>query len=220
MIITLRRVGGEGWKSPYGPGGSIVSLPKRMGYLHPSAYEAIAPIAKDLVFTDVYRSPESSLLAKRKKRGVQAPGYSAHNFGLAVDLDVANTCKHLRVSKEGLDAIMDKYKWRCFRGDHLPGATESWHFTFSATGPGSAEVEAVISGLYNFALSNREAQIALGKLSLYRGEFDGYIGPLSREALRVFQRGWLLQETGKLDERTMRTLATVSATIAIAGAET
>jgi hypothetical protein len=125
-----------------------------------------------------------------------------------------------KVSKAELDEAMEAAGWYCHRRDHLI-KSEAWHYNhlgigvkigpkFKAT---SGWVEAKIVDVYGNDLypSDLECQEMLQKLRLYRGALDGDIGPLSREAVRVFQRGWALRETGKLDPRTGRTMALVSA---------
>jgi hypothetical protein len=96
-------------------------------------------------------------------------------------------------------------------------ANEAWHMNFlpgHKWGKSSpAALEARILELYGewFTLDALAQQLALKALRLYRGELDGDFGPLSREALRAFQRTWELPETGKADVRTQRTLAYVTA---------
>lgn len=195
------------------------ALPARMRYLHPTAAEAFVGIAGVAVVSDMFRSPESSLRAVREGRGAQPPGYSAHNFGLAIDVDIAATMRRLVVTtKAGLDAAMESHGWYCHRRDHVVGA-EAWHYNY--LGPGatvagaltSDEVESRILGLYGDALGpdNRECQRLLARLRMYGGELDGAIGPLTREAARVFERAWGLNVDGVLDARTRRTLAYVAA---------
>lgn len=203
------------WLSPYGPKGALVPLPKRMALLHPDALASLAPLIPALVLTDVFRSPAASLAARAAKKGVAAPGFSAHNFGAAVDADVKKSVKRLGVaSKAGLDAAMAQCGWRCFRADHEPAEAEAWHFSWGADGPGSLAVERAIQRVYPasaFALSLTEAQEALASLRLYAGIIDGDFGRQSKAALAVFQRGWNLPDTGKLDARTQRVLAVVTA---------
>jgi hypothetical protein len=93
---------------------------------------------------------------------------------------------------------------------------ECHHFNFLGVGTVIAAkarstsdyVEAKIALLYGdaFRLDASAAQRALQQLRLYRGDIDGDWGPLSREACRVFQRGWGLAGTAKLDGKTQRTL--------------
>lgn len=208
-----------GWNSSYGPRGSLVPVPRRMRWLHPDALAAIVKdgLADRLIFTDVYRSPESSLNARRTKRGVQRPGYSAHNFGLACDLDVERTLKQNKWDKRTLDAAMRQAGFECL----VAGAvkkTERWHFSFGAAGPGSVAVERAIVARYgpDLAPDGAECQTLLRRLRLYSGAIDGKIGPISREAIMAFQRTWLLAVDGKLGSMTRRTIAVVAADLVTA----
>ena len=209
-----------GWPSPYGPDGTLVPLPKRMRYLHPEALASIAPLAaQGLVFSDVFRSPAASMQARATKRGVARPGRSAHNFGLAVDLDVARSIRAAGFpidQKAQLDADMLGVGWRCYRSDHKVGASEAWHFTYGARAHGSAAIEDVIAERYGqaFTYDERTAQEYLAKLRLYVGEIDGAFGPQSRAALEVFQRGWDLERRG-LSPETMRLLAVCAADLEV-----
>lgn len=195
------------------------SMPARMRYLHPDAARAFAEISPWAVVSDMFRSPESSLRAVREGRGAQPPGYSAHNFGLAIDLDIAASMRGLGVhTKIALDAEMERHGWFCHRRDHVVGS-EAWHYNYLGAGAKVAgtltsdEIEARIVALYGPALSpdDRECQRLLGKLHLYSGEADGDLGPLTREAARAFERAWGLNVDGVLDARTRRTLAYVAA---------
>ncbi len=210
MTITLART--PGWRSCY----DGAALPARMRYLHPAALAALAPLAGRLVFSDVYRSPTSSIVALRGKTGVARPGFSAHNFGLAVDLDIGASCWARRGDKAGLDAAMLAAGWRCFRGDHRPKA-EAWHYTFGAPQSGSPGVGQAIDHYYapsTWSLPAPEIQSCLKKLGLYDGEIDGDLGRLSKAAIEVFKRGWMISEPG-VGPTTLRTLAVVSAEIEI-----
>lgn len=218
-------------------------LPPRWSRLHPEAAAALIRVqgADDLVYSDAFRSPEQSLQAAREKRGVQPPGYSAHNFGLAVDLalddyvppgserDAAmrpGTLSRLGCGYPELCTRLAAEGWYCHRRDGKRGA-ESWHFNW--LGPHSATAlalavpenprtwadaaEHAVRAWYGaqLALDVRAAQEALAFIRLYRGEVDGLFGPRTREAVRAFQRAWALPETGTLTDRTQRVLAVVTA---------
>lgn len=219
-------------------------LPPRWARLHPEAAAALQRVEgfESFVFSDMFRTPEQSLQAAREKRGVQPPGYSAHNFGLAVDLALedfavpgvadggtrAGTLSQLKVSYPELCARLAVEGWHCHRRDGKLGA-EAWHFNWLGPHVGVAlalalvenprtwadAAEHAIQAWYGPALvcTETEAQTALAALGLYRGELDGRFGPRSREALRAFQRTWALRETGLLDARTQRTLCVVTASV-------
>jgi hypothetical protein len=201
-------------------------LPDRMRLLHPDAARMFRAIEDWVVVSDMFRSPESSLAAVRAKRGAQPPGFSAHNYGLAIDLDLDASAKRLAalvkcktISKSDLDEAMASAGWFCHRLDeHDFDDFEAWHFqglsihARPAGNRSSDEVEARILELYgrDLAPEDRECQASLRQLGMYHGALDGDIGPLTREATRAFQRAWGVVETGKLDARTRRTLAYVS----------
>ena len=222
-MVNLALAETPGWDSPYGPGEALCPLPRRMRALTPSALAAILPLAPRLVFTDVYRSMVGSLEAHASKRGVQPPGFSAHNFGLAFDLDVERSLRKLglpvsEAGKAQLDALLEAAGWICYRSDHLVDAPEAWHYTFGATAHGSAGVEAAIVAAHpeGFALDAAGAQQALLSLRLYADVVDGQWGGHSRAALSAFQRQWSLPETGELDARSQRVLAVATANVTIA----
>ena len=214
----------------YGKSGD--AFPRSASLLHPDAAAAFVAACRNVApvrCSDVFRSPEQSLAARAQKSGVQPPGFSAHNFGLAIDVDQARMMRDHNLTKPALDQALAAYGWHCHRRDGVPGAFESWHYNF--LGQGAAEkpflalanrttapaAEAKILELYGeaFQLDPVEAQTALASLNLYRGEADGILGPRSKAAISAFQRSWELPATGELDQRTQRTLATVSAQLQI-----
>jgi hypothetical protein len=209
----------------YGPGTDM--LPDRMRFLHPDAaasYLSLEAGPQRLRVSDMWRSAESSLQARREKRGVQPPGHSGHNFGFSIDLDVDWMLSRYRWSKEQLDLYMNQNGWFCYRRDHLRDA-ESWHFNFfgadsakyMAVGAGSgstaAALEQKIQDFYGaaFQLTPTQVQTALQALKLYTGAIDGAVGPLSAEAIRAFQRTWELPPSGTADPDTQRLMAFVTA---------
>lgn len=219
LTLSLMKIAGEVVRGIYGP--DKEELPKRMRFLHPDAAASFLRIAGSVVVSDMFRSPESSLQAVREGRGAQPPAFSAHNYGLAIDLALEATMKRWKLtSKVELDQAMAQQGWFCHRRDHALGH-EAWHFNFlgedAAIPDGlrvtSALIEARIVSLHGSSLAprERECQEMLARLRLYAGEIDGEIGPLSREAIRAFQRAWGLRETEGLDARTRRTLAYVTA---------
>ena len=201
----------DNWLSPYGPNKSLVPVPSRMRLLHPAACASWPTLpgqsepADELIVTDVYRSLTSQLEAyESRKRGVQRPGYSAHNFGLAIDLDVRAMMKRLDCDKVGLDTWMRNRSWTCYRTDgrltwNGKTASENWHYTFNAIVGGSDAVEGAIQRYYmhEFAAMRepKAIQEALATLRLYDGAIDGKLGPLSRRAIGLFQRQWGIRES-------------------------
>jgi len=199
-------------------------MPTRALFLHPKAAAQLPPTVR---WSDLFRSPAASLQAMSEKSGVKAPGYSGHNFGFSGDVDVVDTMDRLAIAtKVGLDEYMRGYGWYCYRDDHKM-ESECWHYNYfdeaeaeewvSLASNGATEVEAKILHTYaqDFRLTNIEAQTALKQLKMYDGKVDGDFGPRSLNAVRIFQRAWGLKELGILDQRTMRTLAVVTAEIEV-----
>ncbi len=222
LVLQLTTISASDVVGIYDVGGKASQMPPRTRFLHPAAADSfLGPLHEKAIVSDMFRTPESSLAAVRAGRGAMPPGYSAHNYGLAIDLDIRPTMKRVGVkTKEALDDWMENLGWFCHRRDHAMDS-EAWHYNFLGVGTAisakvratAGYVEAKILGLYgdSFELDAESAQGALQTLRIYRGEIDGDWGPLSREACRVFQRGWGLTDTGKLDGRTQRTLAYVAA---------
>ena len=205
-------------------------FPPNAAYLHPEAADSFLKLQKDtgkrLRVSDVFRTPESSLMAMQQKSGVQPPGFSGHNFGFAIDVAVDACLKSFGMSKPTFDAFMGSYGWFCHRKDGKRGF-EDWHYNHFGLGPAAAQyhqacanspvtsdgVEARIVATYGpaFTLTTMELQTLLKGLKLYNGDIDGDFGPRTREAVWAFERTWKLPEDGKADPKMMRTLATVAA---------
>jgi len=228
MILHLAALPSDRVRGVYKVGGVDGRMPARALFLQrDAAHSFLDDLAEVVTVSDVFRSAESSLAAVREGRGAKAPGYSGHNFGLSIDLDVPATQKAIGAgvgvnAKRVLDDWLAVRGWYCHRSDHAvprwkPVPNEAWHANFlpgHVWGNSSpAALEARIVELYGgaFVLDEPAQQTALATLRLYHGAIDGDLGPLSKEGLRSFQRTWNLPETGKADSRTQRTLAFVSA---------
>lgn len=194
------------------------SLRANMRYLHPDAAKAFAGIADWVVVSDMFRTPESSLQAVEDGRGAMPPGYSAHGYGLAIDIAITEVMNNLKLKRKAdLDAKMEEHGFFCHRRDH-ENDKEAWHFNYLGVGAKvsgsftSDEVEARIVALYGNYLKpdDTECQRMLAKLKLYGGDIDGDIGPRSRQAVLAFERTWGLPVDGTLDVKTRRTLAYVA----------
>lgn len=210
-------------------------FPARMSLLHPDAAEAFAAaqtkLGVKLRCSDMFRTAEQSLQAMQEKAGVQPPGFSLHNYGIAIDIDTDAMLKETKLSKPELDAAMREGGWWCHRKDGKRGM-EDWHYNHLGTGAAadklllasakstntSAAGDARIQGLYaeGLKLDAKEVQECLAHIKLYGGEADGLIGPRTKQALMAFQRAWKLQPSGQVDEKTERTLAYVSASVVVA----
>lgn len=107
LSLLLRRVSVLGI---YGSSGD--AFPRSASLLHPDAareFERACQQFAPLRCSDVFRTAEQSLAARASKAGVQPPGFSAHNFGLAIDLDVARMMADHRLSKPQLDAALEPF---------------------------------------------------------------------------------------------------------------
>jgi hypothetical protein len=124
-------------KGIYGP--TKDQFAKRLSYLQHEAAESFLNAQGDtergLVVSDMFRSMKASYERKYPpgrppRKDVQPPGFSAHNFGLAIDLAVDETMKGLGIKKKPeLDAFMAEYGWYCHRKDGQRGS-EDWHFNY------------------------------------------------------------------------------------------
>lgn len=203
-------------------GVSFKSIRKDMLFLEPEAAQAFTALAPYVVVSDMFRSPESSLKRRQTDPNAQPPGFSAHNMGLAIDVDVKASMKNLGVkTKAAFDAELEQHGWFCHRLDRKEGK-EWWHFNYLGIGakPGgsftSDDIEAKIQQLYGAGLSpdDRACQRHLAALKFYSSTIDGIIGERTRSAVRAFQRQWGLSSDGILGTKTRRTLAYVSAATA------
>lgn len=233
VVLKLTPLAVDHVRGIYKVDGKPGRLPPRMRYLHPAVAKMYSQIAPWAVVSDMFRSPESSLAAVEAGRGAQPPSYSGHNYGLSIDLDLEASMENLaaflgigthRVDKKRLDDEMAKAGFYCHRLDHKM-EFEAWHYNglgnagdglpidWPVIPPRGArtfdELEKLIVRLYGADLrpTPREAQYMLKKLRLYSGEIDGDIGPLSKAAIKAFQRTWNMKVTGQMDARTARTLA-------------
>jgi hypothetical protein len=205
-----------------------------MRFLHPDAAPSFLEHLRPRVeVSDMFRSAEASLAARASKQGVQPPAYSAHNFGLALDLDVDNTCKANSWGYSDLLNFMQTHQWYCYRRDRERGK-EDWHFTFLGPDPiailsridprpwlgrrtWSQAAELAIQRRFagQFTLDVRGVQASLQKLKLYSGQIDGKPGGLTEQAVGLFARQWGLSPDWG-DPRFQRVLAYVSADVQVA----
>jgi hypothetical protein len=200
-------------------------------YLAPDAAASLLKLEEDfgpLDYKDFWRGPDGSLLARRIRRISQLPGYSAHNFGLAMDLDLEKILEEKKISYEDLLYLMAKRGWYCGRRDGQKINPEAEHFNFlgekedsdrylyCATGDPvtwQRVVEEKIYELYGdeFTYGLDVAQEQLRKLRFYSGEITGKLDMLTREAVMAFQRAWDMVVDGQTGFTFQRTLAFVSA---------
>lgn len=205
-------------------------VPRWMRVMHPEAAASLIQLEKDtggLSYTDIWRSAEVSLRARKVKQGVQPPGFSGHNFGFSVDLDLDGTMKLRKWTYEQIVAVMENHGWYCHRRDGKTGKSEWWHFNYFGPHPEkylkvidpkrastwAAGVEKRIVDTYGEALQLKPTAVQweLKKLKMYHGGIDGDLGPLSVEAIKAFQRAWGLKPDGVPGPKTQRTLAFITA---------
>lgn len=199
--------------------------PTRARFLFPEAAQSLCGLeaaSGGLVYTDIFRSADASLAACHSKRGCQRPAFSAHNFGLAFDLEIPSTLRKLNLNYSDLTELLKRFGWFCHRRDRDPTAMESWHFNFLGDNEEeylglatkdhatwSWPVEKRIQELYSdeFKLSAVQMQTELLSLHLYSGEIDGLMGPLTTQAIKAFQRAWQIEEwpigPGGITQRTL-----------------
>lgn len=217
-------------------GASKDQFPARMSLMHPEAAAGFAALQKVLGMrvrvSDMFRTAEQSMQAMQEKSGVMPPGFSLHNYAIAIDIDTDFMLTQTKLTKPALDVLFRDSGWYCHRRDGKRGM-EDWHYNFlGSDGPKlvaaaeaigaktntSTAAEAKIRAIYGdlLKLDPKEVQECLAHLKLYGGEIDGLIGPRTQQAIMAFQRAWKLQPTGQMDERTERTLAYVSASLSVA----
>jgi len=203
-------------------------MPEHLSRLAPDAAASFeADLKPHVVVSDMWRSAASSLLAVKEGRGAALPGYSAHNFGLAIDIDVARIIREypgMFANKRDLDEWMAAQGWFCWRDDHKL-ERESWHYYYFGKGAKVQYFGGNCVGYWNayalrrhgadFNVSDIDAQRMLVSMKLYHGPVDGKVGPLTKEAIGTFQRAYSLPLTLGLDPRTQRTLAFVAAAIVV-----
>ncbi len=175
--------------------------------------------------SDLLRSAESSIAAKRAGRGAQPPGFSGHNFGFSMDLDIEDTMKRYGfTNKTKFDEKMVSFGWYCHRQDGKLDS-ECWHYNYfgtdakyvlmcaghSSTNAGLQQKIEDVYGSY-FILNNFQAQQALTQLGFYHGPIDGVIGHQSEAAIEMLQRAYLLSLTNTLTPSTQRVLAFATCT--------
>lgn len=193
-------------------------LPHRAALLHPLAARSFVDLyrasGEAIEVTDCWRSPEESFRAMQTKRGVQPPGRSAHNYGLAVDLTIDEILRSPTWSYERILDHMAAYGWHCHRRDRRRGA-EDWHFNWLGMKADSylalyptrgwdAPAEQRMQDIYGpqMALSDAEIDAALARLGLTGSR---------EERVCAFQSRWQLTADGIAGPRTQRVLACVTA---------
>jgi hypothetical protein len=184
--------------------GKREEMPSRALWLAPDAALSYGVMADEVVVSDMFRSADSSLVARKAGRGAAAPGRSSHNYGRAIDVDIKATMGRLAMRRKvDLDAWLAARGWWCWRGDHELDR-EAWHYFYSPDGVDYQRGNAVawwgaeLARLHPLAWHTARRQTALAYLGIYSGQLDGKAGPLTRQALAAFGRAW-----GASDDRTL-----------------
>ncbi len=207
-------------------------LPKRMLYMHPDAAQSLLLMEATIVLSDLFRSAEASLAARKRKRGVAAPAYSGHNFGLAFDVDIRRTLRENAWTYRNLLTYLERRQWYCYRRDGKRGR-EDWHFNYLGPEPKGIiqhidprpwlgrktwkrAAEMAIQRRYygRFELDEMAVQESLKKMRLYSGNVDGKMGPISRQSVGLFAKAWGLKKDHR-NKKFQRVLAYVSANVKI-----
>lgn len=207
LFVPLRRIRQCAGIYDINGDGAKAEIPDRALWLAPAAAASFDEHLRDsVVVSDMFRSADSSLAALRAKRGAAAPGRSAHNYGRAIDIDVAATMERLGLKmKAQLDAWMSRRAWSCWRDDHAL-ARESWHYYFTDDPAGAVYLRGsavawwgrVMARDFPLAFDVVRRQRALAETGFYGGALDGKAGPLTRLAIAAFGRAW-----GSSDDRTL-----------------
>src|SRR5436853_1929654 len=200
-------------------------LPMWSGFLHPLAARSyLDDLADWIVVSEMLRTAEGSLIAMASGTGSRAPGYSGHNFGFSIDVNLEQTLANLGLSKPAFDRWMVERGWYCARRDSTRGLDDA-HYDYlragselnlASTADPIRDVEQLIVRVHGDALlpADDECEVILKKLRMFGGIVDGSLGLLAQEGIKIFQRAWNLigdprVTPGTLDPRTRRTLAFV-----------
>lgn len=202
--------------------------PARMKYLAVDAAAALNSLEKDtggLVYIDMWRDPVDSLVARRTRKTSQIPGYSTHNYGLAIDLDLKTILDEKKIRYEDLLYLMKKRGWYCHRRDGEVSRPEAEHFNFlgdlaekylvkttmdPTTWQRPAEERIYERYGKEFQLDIKTIQRLLSQINFYIGPFTGQLDPYTREGILAFQRAWDLVEDGTASPSLCRALSFVT----------
>lgn len=196
-------------------------MPERALWLYPDLARALLDLLSAgiaVVLSDGLRSPARSLQRQeefRQKGGpqlAQPPGYSAHNFGLAVDIKVDDLVKVFG-SKPALDEALRKYGLWCFRRDGRL-KPECWHYNYLGTDPRNGPLP--YENTTARAIERRILELYGAELALATPTPQQALAAALKAAncvtVKEFQAKWGLKVDGIPGPRTRRTLASVTAT--------
>lgn len=216
MILVMRRL-----PQLAGPQGDDYHgrVPQRALLMRPEAAEALLAFddaCGGAVYTDIYRSPPEVLAAHRAKGGTQPVGYSFHEFGGPVDVEVGETLKKLSWSYDDLCLAMAEHGFYCHRRDKNPTASESWHFNF--LGQDAEQLLALCTDDHQTWARPAEAMIQKwygDQLRLDAASISAALQAAGCTSVHEFQEKWDLVADGVAGPITQRVLACVTAEIQI-----
>jgi hypothetical protein len=202
-------------------------------YLAIDAAASLKLVERDsggLVYADLWQDGVAVFCAKRRNPDSPKPGYSSHQFGFGVDLDLRGTQEKTRLNYKELLKVMEKSFWYCYRRDEEPNLPGSEHFDYfgehamnyllKATydpikWPRAAEERIHELHGEDFSLSIAQVQKKLGELGIYSLPISGELDEYTREAIMVFQRAWGLSEDGTASMPFCRVLSVLTVELEI-----
>jgi hypothetical protein len=178
------------------------------------------------------RTPEGSLLNRKKKGKGLLPGWSGHNWGFSIDIDYGWVMKQYGFKdKVELDLWMASHGWYCHNILGETRSFEAWHYNYfgpeaehylsfrtNRKGTWSNSVSKKIEEYYGHWWQRADVetvQTALKALGMYGGDIDGVAGELLEQSVKAFQRAWMLTVDGKAGPMTKRTLMLVSSELVL-----
>ncbi len=194
-------------------------MPSRSLYAHPDAAASLFRLEKagGLVYTDIFRGADGQLRAKRAKpASTKAVSFSAHGFGLAVDLDVDATLKRRDWLYPRLLDEMAAAGWYCHRRDRKRGS-EDWHMNFLGVHASTLLPMASLSipGTWDDPVEGRIQQLYGAQLTPGDGDVKTMLAIAGSSDVEAFQASWGLTVDGIAGRNTRRALAYVTAQIDI-----
>lgn len=211
-------------------------LADRMRYLHPIAATSFRTMNSEKLIrcSDMLRTPEGSLKNRQANNGKGLrPGWSGHNYGFSIDIDVSwNIKNHGFKNKIDLDLWMQSHGWYCHNILGETRSYESWHYNYfgedaeyylsfrddKKSSTWSRCVAQKIDDYYGHWWETADmflVQRCLKTLNLYKGPVNGEVDAATTSAIKEFQSKWDLEADGKAGPMTKRTLLLVSSEVVL-----
>jgi hypothetical protein len=194
-------------------------VPARFLYLAPDAAASLLDLdrkAGGLIYTDLFRDAHGQLIAHRAKPDSTQPvGWSAHGYGLSIDLDLSATQIRLKLTYVELVELMGSAGWCCHRRDLDSSGSESWHWNY--LGPNAARYLAAAQPVMDHRTWSHPVEMRIQErygqdFRLSALDIQAALEALKLHAVRDFQAAWGLTVDGVAGPKTQRTLSYVSAT--------